>query len=198
MNNLFRSKLLLFMKSNNNKLSKILFSSNSSTQQLLSHEIPLKSMSDTNEDQNVMTMSSMTPMIDSKEIRERQENLIKLLDKCSYHRNKANLVLITGSFRQFQADTKIPSISFKQNSDFIYLTGFTSHQSSDCVLALMGGNGEHIKSILFAPFLDMTQELWDGKDIREHSLWIHSICDDFKDLTELDEFIGSQNGSRQQ
>ncbi len=191
MNNSFCLRSLLFIKSNN-KLVKKFFSTNSSTQ--LSHEISL-SKCRTTEDQSVMT--SMRPLIGSEEIRERQQNVMKLIDKCSYHRFKSSLLLISGSSRQFQADTKIPNINYKQNSDFTYLTGFTNNQSNDCVLALIGGNGEPLKSILFAPFNELSHQLWEGPDIREHSLWINSICDDLKDLSQLDDFIGSLNGSRQ-
>ncbi|CAG2113368.1 unnamed protein product, partial [Medioppia subpectinata] len=148
------------------------------------------------EDHNPMTqlspISAMSSLIGSDEIRERQQNLMKMIDKCSYVGRKSNLVLISGSSRQHMADTRIPSSQFKQNSEFIYLTGFTSTQSSDCVLALIGGNGEPLQSILFAPFEDSVHQLWDGNDMREHSVWINSICDELRDLSKLNELIVSE------
>ena len=198
MNHLFRIRLLL--EKSNHIIAKKFLSSNSFTQ--LSHEIRTEVKLTSAEDKNQLLtdcspISSMNSLIGSEEIRERQQNLMKLIDKSSYVGRKPNLILISGSSRQLMADTKIPSTHFKQNSDFIYLTGFTGNQSSDCVLALIGGNGEPIQSILFAPFLDSHQELWEGNDIREHSLWINSICDDLRDLSKLNQLIDSQIGCRQ-
>ena len=139
----------------------------------------------------------MSSLIGSDEIRDRQHNLMRLIDKSCYVGRKPNLVLIRGSTRSFLADTKIPSTHFKQNSDFIYLTGLTGQQSADCVLALMAGDGQPLEAILFAPFHNSNQQLWEGNDIREHSLWINSVCDDLRDISTLQELVDSEIESRQ-
>ena len=67
--------------------------------------------------------NNFSSLIQSDEIRRRQVALIKLIDKNLYHRHKSNVLVIPSSSRSFQADTKIPEICYKQNSDFTYLTG---------------------------------------------------------------------------
>ena len=67
--------------------------------------------------------NNFSSLIQSDEIRRRQVALIKLIDKNLYHRHKSSVLVIPSSSRSFQADTKIPEICYKQNSDFTYLTG---------------------------------------------------------------------------
>lgn len=143
------------------------------------------------------TIPFLTSMVGSEEIRDRQHNLMRLINKSSYVGRKPNLVLVSGSTRPLIADTKIPSTHFKQSSDFVYLTGLSGPQSADCVLALMAGDSEPLEAILFAPFHNSNQQLWEGNDIREHSVWVNSVCDDLRDISLLKELIDSEVQSRQ-
>lgn len=67
--------------------------------------------------------NNFSSLIQYDEIRRRQTSLIQLIHKNLYHRHKPSVLVIPSSSRSFQADTKIPEICYKQNSDFTYLTG---------------------------------------------------------------------------
>ncbi|XP_054165954.1 xaa-Pro aminopeptidase 3-like [Oppia nitens] len=201
--NLFAKRLLLSVQSPH-ELAKHLMSSSTTFSQFspeISTILKSTAVECPAEDQNsvpqLTPISAMSSLITSEEIRERHQNLMKLIDKNSYVGHKPSIILVSASSRPHLADTRIPCTHFKQNSDFIYLTGLTTSQSADCVLALIGGHGEPLESIMFAPFGEQMKQLWDGSDLREQSPWINSICNDFRDISKLKDLMSTHSPSRQ-
>ncbi|RWS13474.1 xaa-Pro aminopeptidase-like protein [Dinothrombium tinctorium] len=131
-------------------------------------------------------------LIPHSEHRERQRRLVSLVEKRFGH-NKPNLLLIPSAQQSFQADTKIPSIYYKQCADFIYFTGLNTKDAVNCILAILAGNGE-TRSLLFAPSVDEYQSFWEGPGLTAESEL--SFCDEVVDLKKFDDFLLS-NAKRQ-
>ncbi|RWS24342.1 putative Xaa-Pro aminopeptidase 3-like protein, partial [Leptotrombidium deliense] len=125
--------------------------------------------------------------ITNAEYKERQQKLVALIDSKTEFKNKSSLMLIPSAQRSFQADTKIPQIYYKQNADFTYLTGLNNVDSVNCVLAILGGNGEPAESILFTPMVDDYQIIWEGPGL--NNVNDLTICDDVRDVKDLDDFL---------
>jgi Xaa-Pro aminopeptidase len=87
-------------------------------------------------------------MISQDEFKKRRERLIDLLP------NHA-IAVIPGALESIRnGDVHYP---FRQNSDFLYLTGFNE---AEAVLVLVGG--KHKKTILFCQPFDTNKEIWTG------------------------------------
>lgn len=69
---------------------------------------------------------------------------------------KSHLIVIPSSQKKYMTE-KIPYV-FRQNSDFLYLTGCLE---PDCVLVITSSNDSH-SSTLFMRGKDPHAELWDG------------------------------------
>lgn len=106
------------------------------------------------------------PLISPEELRSRQTRLLDLVDSGGQVKRESSLLMVSAAQKYYQADTKIPPIHFKQNSDFLYFTGLNTREAANSVLLLMdpGRVGEKsVKSILFVPFSTDHQRLWEGE-----------------------------------
>ncbi|CAO1392874.1 unnamed protein product [Diamesa serratosioi] len=96
-----------------------------------------------------------------EEIKNRRENLmenIKSYSSANYADVKHHLVVIPSAVKKYMSD-KIPYV-FRQNSDFIYLTGCLEVDS--ILVMIIGEKDSDCKSILFVRPKDKHAELWDG------------------------------------
>lgn len=94
------------------------------------------------------------------EFRARRHRLIDSIESFAKREDlnkKSHLIIVPSSCKKYMTE-KIP-YTFRQNSDFLYLTGC---MEPDCVLALTShGNGTY-QSTLFLRDKDPHSELWDG------------------------------------
>lgn len=72
-------------------------------------------------------------------------------------RNTRHIVIIPSATKMYMTE-KIPYI-FRQNSDFLYLTGCLE---PDCTLVISASDEDNITSTLFLRKQDKHSELWDG------------------------------------
>jgi len=75
--------------------------------------------------------------------------------------------------------------SFRQDSDFYYLTGFNE---PDAVLALIPGR-EHGEAVLFCRERDPTKEMWDGKILGPEGAIEELGVDDAFPISDIDEIL---------
>ena len=164
-----------------------------------------------------------TQFITPEEHLERQKKLVTLVHRhfrglnsaiighevVNHPQKVSSLILVPASIKAYQADTQIPLIHLKQNSDFIYLTGFNTNHACNCVLAILGDSGAeeiselvvHSTTVLFAPVANGHQLIWEGKGIisSENQSKLDVISKEIKDINLLPNFIDeciSRNDSR--
>jgi Xaa-Pro aminopeptidase len=112
----------------------------------------------------------------SKDYAFRRHELIALLKEDS-------IVILPGAVSRIRNSDV--HYRFRQNSDFLYLTGF---EESDAVLALVPGR-EHGQTILFCQERDDIRELWHG-DIRGPEAAIECLgVDDAFPIADIDEIL---------
>ena len=70
--------------------------------------------------------------------------------------NRTLMVVVPSSYKKYMTE-KIPYV-FRQNSDFLYLTGC---MEPDSILVLISQN-DNYESIIFMRGKDPASELWDG------------------------------------
>ncbi|XP_001626195.2 xaa-Pro aminopeptidase 3 isoform X1 [Nematostella vectensis] len=103
----------------------------------------------------------LTPGITKKEYKDRRHKLMSLLYNTHFGElHDKHLVIIPGNPNQFMS-TDIP-YPFRQNTDFLYLTGF---QEPDAVLLLESKDGlsmPYHESLLFVRPRDKKREMWEG------------------------------------
>lgn len=85
-----------------------------------------------------------------------RHNLFDLLCKLEPSAER-HLAVIPSASKVFMSE-QIP-YTFRQNSNFYYLCGFSE---PDSVLVIHGTKGEKPKSVLFVPKHNQARELWDG------------------------------------
>ena len=119
----------------------------------------------------------MTPA----EFKRRRNQLMKMV-------GKGNIAILSSASEQTRnRDVDFP---FRQDSDFLYLTGFNE---PDAVLVLIPGR-KHGEYILFCREKDAEKETWNGRRAgQEGAIETHGADDSFPidDLTEdeLNEYI---------
>ena len=131
--------------------------------------------------------SQFTKLITPVELRSRQKRLVESVFKNEIIGFDDYLILIPAAIRTFQTDTIIPNIHFKQNSDFIYFTGFNRIDTSECILALIANNGKIKEATLYSPTISENQSVWEGDGIRSNYNQQHTnnICDQILDISKL-------------
>ncbi|XP_020627391.1 probable Xaa-Pro aminopeptidase 3 isoform X2 [Orbicella faveolata] len=111
---------------------------------------------------HLMEEDEITPGITKKEYRDRRQRLLSLLAKTHFgESHDKHLVIIPSNPTKFMT-TDVP-YPFRQNTDFLYLTGF---QQPDAVLVLQSVEGLPLpahKSTLFIQPHDPKKVLWEGK-----------------------------------
>ncbi|KAG7303871.1 hypothetical protein JYU34_010773 [Plutella xylostella] len=100
----------------------------------------------------------LTCGITQAEYRERRETLVAKLLAESQDAHKNHIIVIPAACKQYMSD-KIP-YTFRQNSDFYYLTGCL--EPSAVLVILKTPQTEDFKSILFVHDKDAQAELWEG------------------------------------
>ncbi|XP_049821354.1 xaa-Pro aminopeptidase 3 isoform X2 [Aethina tumida] len=109
----------------------------------------------------LMKKDEVTPLITQTEYKTRREKFVQKLVKHIKKNNSVDcrhIVVIPAATKQYMTD-KIPYV-FRQNSEFLYLTGC---QEPDCCLIIsLEQNLTSVNSILFTRDKDSHAELWDG------------------------------------
>lgn len=113
---------------------------------------------------HLLRQGEVTPGIQQSEYQLRRQKLIESIHQlCSASKthNTAvdnHLVVVPSATKTYMSD-KIP-YPFRQNSDFLYLSGF---QEADSVLVIhTSSDCKDARSIMFVPKEDANAELWDG------------------------------------
>ncbi|KAI1286753.1 Xaa-Pro aminopeptidase 3 [Halotydeus destructor] len=127
-------------------------------------------------------------LISSSEYQERQLKLVELVKR--KYGSKSCLLLVPSSERTYQADTIIPTINFKQNSEFTYLTGLNTYEACGSILVIAVDENT-TKRTLFTPKLSPHQVLWEGHGVLASKSLDHfqTICTSISDVNELDRFL---------
>lgn len=111
---------------------------------------------------HLLEEGEITPGITKKEYRDRRHKLLSLLAKTHFGETHDKHLVIIPSNPVTYMTTDVP-YPFRQNTDFLYLTGF---QEADAVLVLQSVEGLPFpahKSTLFIQPYDPKRELWEGK-----------------------------------
>lgn len=139
------------------------------------------------------TLEAYGRLIPDAEYRDRHSKLVHLVARS--RENKPCLLLVPAAFKTYQADTQIPLIHFKQNSEFIYLTGLNTSTAANCVLAICGLDGESYSSILFVPMPTQTELLWEGPGIMSQDSLdrLRAIFDHISDIKDLDTLVNEHS-----
>lgn len=126
---------------------------------------------------------------------ERQKQLVSLVNEHlekekSSSLDKGSLIVISGANRLFVADTTIPTVHFKQNSDFLYFTGLNTKEAANCCLVLLAQK-DSFESYLFFPFLTKKHFIWEGAGLKGefYSDHITSVSSNQKNILKLPEFL---------
>jgi hypothetical protein len=134
-------------------------------------------------------MFQLLPGVRQDEFRERRFRLMEGIHKhASKHDNslKQHLVVIPSATKVYMTE-KIPYV-FRQNTDFLYLSGCLE---PDSALVLTGMRGDDHVSTLFVRKRDKHSELWDGPRTGvEGSPALFGVDQAFA-LTDLESFIAS-------
>ncbi|XP_075226557.1 xaa-Pro aminopeptidase 3 isoform X2 [Lycorma delicatula] len=104
---------------------------------------------------HLMKEGELIPGIELNEFKERRNRLMHKVVSTTH--NRYHLAVIPSAPKIYMTE-KIPYV-FRQNSDFLYLTGC---MEPDSVLVLSGDSSENFKSTIFLRKRDPHSELWDG------------------------------------
>ncbi|EEZ97679.2 xaa-Pro aminopeptidase 3 isoform X1 [Tribolium castaneum] len=109
----------------------------------------------------LLQKDEITPLIKRSEFQDRRQKLMEQVCVYVNERNpsmREHLIVIPSATKQYMSD-KIPYF-FRQNTDFLYLTGCLEPDSC-LILATTGAPSQHC-STLFLREKDDHSELWDG------------------------------------
>ncbi|XP_050293898.1 xaa-Pro aminopeptidase 3-like isoform X2 [Anthonomus grandis grandis] len=103
----------------------------------------------------------VTPLIKKQEYQCRRQKLVDAVIKhakknCSHAEN--HMIIIPSTSKKYMSD-KIPYV-FRQNTDFLYLTG--CQEPDTCAVITAGSHGSNHRVALFTRDKDDHAELWDG------------------------------------
>lgn len=156
---------------------------------------------------NIETYDAFSSLIPLEEHKSRQSRLVNLVCK-KLHSNSTHLfsqntndvkaaLIIPSSVKCFQADTNIPLIHFKQNSDFIYLTGLSGVETAGSVLILLIDEDKY-KSLLFVPFQTDHELAWEGPGIHSplYQEKLKVLADAIENAKYVDSFIVDESSKR--
>jgi len=138
---------------------------------------------------HILQKGELLPGVRQDEFRDRRFRLMDDIHKhASKHDNslKQHLVVIPSATKVYMTE-KIPYV-FRQNTDFLYLSGCLE---PDSALVLTGMRGDDHVSTLFVRERDMHSELWDGPRTGVEGAPALFGVDQAYALTELDSFIAS-------
>ncbi|XP_046845314.1 xaa-Pro aminopeptidase 3-like [Xenia sp. Carnegie-2017] len=111
---------------------------------------------------HLMQPNEITPGITLNEYKERRKNLVKVMKNTHFGKSHDKHLLIFSSNPTYFMGPDVP-YHFRQNSNFLYLTGY---QEPDSVLIIEIGmnnvSGDDYRTIFFTRPRDKTREIWDG------------------------------------
>ncbi len=114
--------------------------------------------------------------MNQKEFIRRRKNLLKMMGDCSI------AILPSAQIKQRNRDVEYP---FRQDSDFLYLTGFNE---PDAVLVLIPGR-EQGEFVLFCRERDPKKELWNGRMLGLEGAVEEIGADDAFPIQDIDEIL---------
>nr|XP_023028066.1 probable Xaa-Pro aminopeptidase 3 [Leptinotarsa decemlineata] len=142
---------------------------------------------------HLLSEGEVTPMITKCEYQNRRaglvESILKYVSRIGLIQ-KNHMIVIPAASKQYMSD-KIPYV-FRQNTEFLYLTGC---QEPDCCVVITVGEGGSHCTTLFTRDRDEHAELWDGP--RTHSTDAVSFfgVDQSLPISELEKFLISYKKS---
>lgn len=130
----------------------------------------------------------VTPGIMADEYRLRRDRLMqKIAEKCETSGEAGRSVVIIPSAPKVFMSHDIP-YTFRQNSDFLYLSGFLEPDSV-LLLESNGKSDSQYKSILFVPKRDPEREMWDGpRSGRDGALWLTGV-DETYNVEDFEKYL---------
>lgn len=114
--------------------------------------------------------------MNQKEFKRRRAQLMKMI-------GKENIAIVSSA--QVQPRNRDVDFPFRQDSDFLYLTGFKEPES---VLVLVPGR-KHGEYILFCREKDPEQETWHGRRSGQHGAVEEYGADDSFPIDDIDEIL---------
>ncbi|XP_053206949.1 xaa-Pro aminopeptidase 3-like [Panonychus citri] len=137
--------------------------------------------------------------IPTSEYCSRQGKLVNLIgdyvSRSELFPTKQSLIVVSGAMRQYTADTRIPSIHFKQNSDFLYLTGLNTKEAAHTVLIILGPDqsSSSYQSYLFVPFSNQLALIWEGEGLigSYYKPYLTEVTHFIEDINKLPKFLSS-------
>lgn len=121
------------------------------------------------------------------EIQERRTKLMATIQKYSMESRpsiKNHMIVIPSSTKKYMSD-KIPYI-FRQNSDFLYLSGC---QEQDSILVLQIDSENNYRSIMFIRPKDKNSEMWDGVRTGPENAVSHFGLDEAFSVNDFQTFV---------
>jgi Xaa-Pro aminopeptidase len=116
------------------------------------------------------------PVIGKREFARRRRNLMALMEPNSI------AIIPAATERMRSRDTEYP---FRQDSDFLYLTGFPEPEA---VMALLPGR-RHGQYVLFCRERDAARELWQGRRAGPEGAVSRYDADDAFPVSDIDEIL---------
>lgn len=111
---------------------------------------------------HLLQEGEVTPGISRAEFCVRRQRLMEAIWKTKLHKKSvANHIALFPSASKSYMTHDIP-YPFRQNTDFLYLSGFQEPDSLLILHSIPGKSRDSFKSILFVPKRDPDKELWDG------------------------------------
>lgn len=132
----------------------------------------------------------ITPLIKKSEFQERRQKLIDQISTYVSERNpdvKNHLIIIPSASKQYMSD-KIPYF-FRQNTDFLYLTGCLEPDS--CLILTTTNSPNQHNSVLFVRQKDDHSELWDGPRTGPDNARDLFAVDQSLPINELENYLHS-------
>ncbi|KAF7268794.1 xaa-Pro aminopeptidase 3 [Rhynchophorus ferrugineus] len=134
--------------------------------------------------------NEVTPMIKKEEYQCRRQKLLELISDYSLKNNapsKNHMIVVPAATKQYMSD-KIPYI-FRQNSDFLYLTGFQEPDTCVVITSTQSPGGH--RTTLFTRDRDNHAELWDGPRTHPEDAPEFFGVDQSLPISELPNFMAS-------
>ncbi|ERL89882.1 hypothetical protein D910_07241, partial [Dendroctonus ponderosae] len=134
--------------------------------------------------------NEVTPLIKKEEYQCRRQKLVEAIVGHARKNNaqaQNHMIVIPSTSKQYMSD-KIPYV-FRQNSEFIYLTG--CQEPDTCAVITTGNNSCDHKTTLFTRDKDDHAELWDGPRTHPEDAVGFFGVDNSLPMSDLPKFLNS-------
>ncbi|XP_018576611.1 probable Xaa-Pro aminopeptidase 3 isoform X2 [Anoplophora glabripennis] len=134
----------------------------------------------------------VTPFITKSEYQDRRCNLVECILKhaATNNKEKSHVIVIPAASKQYMSD-KIPYV-FRQNTEFLYLTGC---QEPDCCVVITAESSGQLCTTFFTRDKDEHAELWDGPRTHPEQATDFFGVEQSLPISELDNFLKSYRKS---